>query len=107
MYSYLIAAPPADYQFGIWKNGYLDMQIEWLTYYPYLLKHLFLGSSATGPPIINDNDQGAESAANHQRDQYSGRPVQAVRDGVEGSLRYCEKGDPGYLFGMLLCFFCS
>ena len=84
------------------------------------MKHLFLGSFATGPPVVNEDDERQESAAHHCCDQYNGCPVQAVRDGVEGSLRQIAKKmvrvakgrakEPSYLFGMLQllqCCLCS
>lgn len=55
------------------------------------MKHLFLGSFATGPPVVNEDDERHESAAHHCCDQYNGCPVQAVRDGVESSLRQIAK----------------
>ena len=55
------------------------------------MKHLFLGSFTTGPPVVNEDDERHESAAHHSCDQYNGCPVQAVRDGVEGSLRQIAK----------------
>ena len=66
---------------------------------PYSLKHLFIfvllcypsRPSATGPPAVNEDDEGQESAARHPRDQYNGCPVQAVRDRVEGSLQWRKK----------------
>ena len=58
------------------------------------MKHLFLGSFATGPPVVNEDDERHESAAHHCCDQHNGCPVQAVRDGVEGSLRQIAKNGP-------------